>query len=426
MSSPQSAAQGTSSVAIEKAKGAPWHVFFLLSLIWSGLVVTEQVSNHVLPLTLKHFTDNAGIIGLVLALNPAFGFIAQPLAGIVSDRIWTPLGRRAILLVTGAPIVAVCLWYVPETRVFWHVVVLVVIYQFFQDVLWGSDNPLIADLVPPRQRTLVMGCMISAAQGIAFLFLRFGMGGLMEKYGERSLYQIAAAAQVILVGGAALLIREKKDRPKIERAKLTVQRYFADMFGDPILRRFGALAFVQTFFFTICTGFMVLFATQSVGLTRGQFGDAWSWQAFCMLCLAVPAGMVVEHFHKGRALVGAYVFCIGACVLGYLTHGYATFVALSVAFGLCQVVINVTQKAFFTEYLPADIIGQLSGAYNICLALGRSLALAAGGWFVLWAGNDYRVVWLVGGVAAVLAVWLATSLPDQRYEQRTTEKAASL
>jgi MFS family permease len=393
-------------------------VFVVLSLIWSGLVVTEQISNNLLPLTLRHFTANAGVIGLVLAAHPAFTFIAQPLAGIVSDRIWTPLGRRAALLVCGAPVVAACLWLIPETAVFWHVIVLVLIYQFFQDVLWGSDNPLIADLIPPRQRTLVMGCMIATAQGTAFLFLRYGMGGLMERYGEQALYRVAVAAQIIFVAGGALLIREPRNLPKQVRPKLTAGRFLADMFGDAVLRRFGALAFVQTFFFNICTGFIVLFAVQSAGLSRAEFGSAWGWQAFCMLCLAVPVGLIVERFHKSRALWLAYALGVAACGLGYLTHGYAMFVALSLTFGVCQAVINVTQKVFFTDYLPPDIVGQLSGAYNMCLGTGRALALVAGGWIVVLAGNDYRVLWIVGGGAGLVAVWLSATLPDRRYDAR--------
>lgn len=412
----------STSIAPATARpNAPWYVFFLLSLTWSGLILTELISNNVLPLTVNQFTTNAGYIGFILAINPAFGFIAQPIAGIVSDRIWTPLGRRAIFLVIGAPIVAACLWLIPDVRIFWHLIVLVVIFQFFQDVLWGSDNPLIADLVPAHQRTLVMGCMIGSAQVCSFLFLRLAMPALSEEW----LYRIAAAGQVFMVAGAAFFIREKKELPVMERPKLTVKRYLMDMLGDPILRRFGALAFAQTFFLTICTGFLVLFAIKSVGLTKAEYSTAWSWSSFSMLCLAIPTGVLIERFHKGHALVGAYIFGIGACVLGYLTHSYSTFVCLSVAFGLFQIVVNVTQKAFFTEYLPADIVGQLSGAYNICLAVGRSLALAAGGWVVVWANDNYRVLWILGAVDGAIAVWIALSLPDRRYQERKDGVGAS-
>ena len=82
----------------------PWRIA-LFACIFFGLAVTEEVSINVLPLTLKRITGgillqfdlpfsvpwlapegrvsigSAFVIGLVLALNPFFGFIAQPLVG---------------------------------------------------------------------------------------------------------------------------------------------------------------------------------------------------------------------------------------------------------------------------------------------------------------------------------------------------------
>src|SRR5436309_3367105 len=84
-----------------------------LCTIVGGLQLAEEISNNVLPLTLHRFTPDASTIGMILAIHPAFGFVAQPLVGILGDRIWTPVGRRAFFLVTCAPLAAVCLWYLP-------------------------------------------------------------------------------------------------------------------------------------------------------------------------------------------------------------------------------------------------------------------------------------------------------------------------
>lgn len=390
-------------------------MFALLVLIWSGLVITEQVSMHLLPLTLRHYTASAALIGLVLAINPAFSIIAQPIAGIVTDRIWTPLGRRAVLLVSGAPIVGVCLWFVPEARAFWHLLVLVLAYQFFQDISWGSKNPLLADLVPPQRRTFVMGCMVCAGQCIAFGFLRFGMGPVLATFGEQALYRTAAVAQVLLVAGAAVLVGEGRSLAPRKPPRLTVRGYVHGLLGHPVLRRFCLLAFAQTFLFAICAGFAVLFATQTVGLTTAEFGEAWSWHALTMLLLAVPAGLLVERLHKGRVLTMTYLLATVACVLGLLTHSYAMFAAVSVTLGVCQVFVHVTQRAFFTEHLPPESIGELSGVYSLYLGLGRSTALVCGGWIVAAAGNDYRVLWVVGLLAGAAAAFLAGRLPDERH-----------
>jgi MFS family permease len=410
---------------------APVSVFIILCSIWCGLVITEAISANILPLTIKTFTDNPAVIGLILALNPFFGFIAQPLVGILGDRIWTPLGRRAFFLIVGAPVVALCLVLIPEVRVLWFLVVLVVIYQFTQDILWGSDHPLLADLVPARQRILANSLILTSSQLIGFFFLKRGMGWLLRVAGDdlggEMLYFIAAFAQVILVAGAALFLKEKKPVPS-DRPRLTPVRYFKDFFGDRILRKFGFLAFFQAFFFSVITTFIVLFAVEAVGITSSQFGNSWSWFPLVSLFFAIPMGIVVEKYlPKQWALVAGYAMALVGCGIGYFASDADDFVSLAMIFGTGMLICNLTQKPFFTEFIPKDIIGQVAGTYNICFAVGRTIAAAGGGYLIKWLGSDYRMIFPIAFGAGVIAVIIATTLRDPRFEaQRLAKKAGAV
>src|SRR6185369_2520347 len=169
-------------------------------------------------------------------------------------------------------------------------------------LLWGSDHPLITDLVPATQRTLVKGWMLAAAQLCAFLFVKFGVGRAMDYYGEASVYRIAAAAQIVLIAFAALFLNETRVTPA-PRPKLTVRRYVTDLLGDRILRRFALLGFFYATFVNIVIGFAVLFAVQTVGISKAQFGGAWSTQSLLALACAIPAGFAIERMPKQWALV---------------------------------------------------------------------------------------------------------------------------
>lgn len=390
---------------------ARWGVILALSAIWSGLTITEQISNQVLPLTLRRFTSDASIIGYVLAVNPLFGFIAQPLVGILSDRIWTPIGRRAFFLVTGAPVVALCLLGVPEAQLLSHLIALVVVYQFFQDVLWGSDHPLLADLVPPAQRTLVTGLMMASSQAIGFLFNRYGVGFCLAEYGEAFLYRLGGIAQIALVSFSALFLHERRTT-QTTRPRLTIRRYAADFLGHPTLRKFAVLGFVQFLFQHVVLGFVVLFGIESMRLSSTEFGRAYSWMPVTCGLLAIPYGVAAERWlGKRTALIVAYGLAVAGCFVGWrATAAWELAVAL-VLFSFCVLGGQVAQKAYFTEYIPRDIIGQLSGAYNICVALGRTLALAGGGWIIHRLGDDYRSVWPIGIVLGAVTLLAAVALP---------------
>lgn len=83
----------------------------------------------------------------------------------------------------------------------------------------------------------------------------------------------------------------------------------------------------------------------------------------------------------------------------------------------------MTQKPFFTEYVPRDIIGQITGAYNSFLAVSRMLALGLGLMLVKAMGNYYRMIWAVGLVMGSVTVAVSLSIPDRRYEERKRASA---
>lgn len=404
---------------------APLRTIVALCSIVGGLQLAEEISNNVLPLTLRRFTGDASLIGLILAIHPLFGFVAQPIAGILGDRIWTRVGRRAFFLVTCAPLAAFCLLAMPHMPEFWQLVVVIVLFQFFLAMLWGSDHPLITDLVPATQRTIVKGWMLAAGQLCAFVFVKFGVGYAIDQHGEASVYRIAAGAQIVLIAVAALFLNETRVTPA-PRPRLTVRRYIGDLLGDRILRRFALLGFFYATFSNIVIGFTALFALHTVKISKADFGSAWSTQSLLALACAIPVGFAIERLPKQWALFTGFVFGLGGCVCGFFAEEASDFYAVALLFGFGLLVIEVTLKPFFSEYLPPDIVGQLTGAYNICYAMGRITALAGAGWVVSLMHDDYRVIWALALGFGMLAAVVAASIPDLRYDARRAAARASL
>ncbi len=400
---------------------AGWGLILILCSLLFGISVTEGVSNNLLPVTLRRFTEDARIIAWILAINPAFGFIAQPLVGVLSDHIWTPIGRRAFFLITGAPIVALCLVFIPFSAFLWQIVVLVVIYQFFEDVLYGSDHPLLADLVPPEQRSFVAGAMITSGQLASLFVLRLGMVWA-DRFGEWILYAIAAVFQIVFVSIVAFFLKEK---PVVKRNRppLSVKRYVKDLLDQPMLFRLGLVNFLKAVHSNAIGGFVVLYAVDTLGMTKGEFGGkAWYIAPLVPLCLALLVGWGVERFSKQKAMLFALGLFLACCVFGAASKGVAGLALAALFFGLSDVLLNVTHKAFLTEYMPADIIGQLSGAINIFYATGRTLSLIAVGYLVYWFGNNYTVIWYFAGAVAILNVLVMRSVRDVRFETRQASR----
>ncbi len=389
-------------------------------LMWMGVAINVGLSANLLPKTIERVNDDPRIIGLILALNPLFGFIAQPLVGILSDRIWTPIGRRAFFIITSSPIISIALWFIPEVALLWQLFIAVLFFEFFMDVVIGSDHPLIADLVPPKQRLFVNGMIITIMTLTSAVLLRFGMGHLLKHYDHQVLYRIGAVAQIVLIMIPAFFLQEKPVEKDLSRPKLTLKRYVMDVWGHRELRRLSIIFLIGAIFDTLIKTYMVLFATRSLGATTSEFGNYWYLMPLMGL-FAIPGGISIEKWiPKDKALLLAFLLEICACVFAIFGDEPSDLILVALLFGLGFTIKGVIVKPFFTEFIPKDLIGQVSGAMNLFHAAGKTLATFGGGYLVFFANNDYRVLFYYALAIGIGAALLCLRVTDHRFKQRKT------
>lgn len=380
----------------------------LFCLIFFGLAVTEEVSNQLLPLTLHRLTGSAAAIGAILALNPLFGFIAQPLVGWWSDRVWTRFGRRATFLIVAAPIVALCHVAIPSVGELWKVVMIVIVYQFCQDILWGSDHPLLADLFPSKMRGLIAGLLSMSYQLGNVFVTRYGLklvdahekahGG--EHFGA-PLYYWAAFFQVTLVMGLAFFLWEKPRPAGSSAGRMTPRIYLRDFASQPGLLRAAWINFGLAFQVTAATGFLVLFGTVTLGASKSDYAQAMGWLPMIGFAYVGLIGLAADRFSRRRLLMIGFAGCAGGYVLGWQAQSLTMLAVAFLVFKFFTSTVELTYKAFITDFYPTNKIGQLAGAVNVFYATGRTISYVLVGAVVAACGNDYRLVWLVAIVVAL-------------------------
>lgn len=406
----------------------------ILFSIFFGASVTEAVSVNVLPLSIAIFTEDPSVIFWILAINPFFGLVAQPLVGLVSDRVWTRIGRRAVFLVTAAPIVAAALVCIPFIETLSMLILVVVILQFFQDVINGSDQPLLADLVAPNQRTMVLG-LVKAAENVGTILVLFVGMYLIELYRQTTanvlyglpMYVIAAICQILCVAIPALFLSEKWIQRQ-SRPRLSLSRYIQDFLDQPMLPRIAVAYFLRSFSRSAVVGSVALYAYYTLKLSEDEFGASWGMMPLIAITVSVPLGVVAERFAKQRVLQVAFGTLILACLAGYLINGVTGFILAALIFGVGDMLLEVSHKAFMSEYYPADLIGQLSGTVNCFYAAGRMAGLVVVGQCVKWTNPNvdweemtattfvnYNVMWLVCSIAALLGIVILSTVRDMRY-----------
>ncbi len=276
---------------------------------------------------------------------------------------------------------------------------------------------MLADLFPPKQRLFVSGMLITAGQFTTFIFLDYGMG----KVDADKLYRIVAVIQVVLVSGLSFFFNERPVE-KVDRPKLGVKRYISDLMGHPIRRRFATLYSSLSVLMNVAVtgGFLVLFAKENLGVSKEDYGSTFSVSTIGPLFLSVPFAIVVERYlSKQLALLVGIAALITALAIGWTAESMDALYWLAILWGIGYMITIVTFKPFFSEYVPKDIIGQVSGALNICWGLGGAVAVLGGALLIEHAFDDnYRSIFPMALAMGLVSIYLAARIPDKRFQER--------
>src|SRR5215472_6280247 len=130
-------------------------------------------NNFVLPPILKSFGAPDLLIGLLSSTRSIEGALIQPTVGALSDRVWTPFGRRRPFMLICIPLSA--LFFVAGAFVSSLLPLAIVIFLFsiFFNVAVDPYTALLADIVPLEHRGWLSGLStgVQLVSSVAFLIV---------------------------------------------------------------------------------------------------------------------------------------------------------------------------------------------------------------------------------------------------------------
>jgi MFS family permease len=92
-------------------------------------------------------------ISILWLAAPTTGLLVQPVIGYMSDRTWNRLGRRKPYFLVGAILASLALIVMPSVTALWVAAGLLWILDASINVSMEPFRALVADMLPPEQRT---------------------------------------------------------------------------------------------------------------------------------------------------------------------------------------------------------------------------------------------------------------------------------
>jgi MFS family permease len=325
-------------------------------------------------------------LGLVMGVGAFFAFVANPIAGALSDRTVSKLGMRRPWLIWGIAGGAAGLAAIALANQLWLVVVGWAVAQGCCNATQAALQAILPDQVPERVRAKVSG-WLGTAQNVAPL-VGIGLAAAFSKAGLPISWMVIVPAAIGVAGILALaaVLKDRhldpKDRPPFHlwpfvKSFWVFSRANADFTWAWLGRFFIFLAFASY------NTYQLYYLQARFGWEAGQ---ALSWQLRLMvaqvvaLTLAASIGGVISDRTGKRkifVIVAAVAAGIGLGLLALAQSPGLLWVAVSfwgVGFGAYLAV----DLALVTDVLPhaETEAAKNMGVFNIANALPQSLAPA--------------------------------------------------
>jgi MFS family permease len=358
--------------------------------------------------------DRIGALSLVTGLGALLAFLANPIAGALSDRTTSRFGKRRPWLVGGVLAGAVGLVVVATAADVWQIALGWMIAQAGFNASQAAFQAILPDQVEDRRRGKVSGWLgvannVSPLAGIAIATTIAGMGA-----GPAWMIALPAVLAVIGVGLLALVLKDVR-LDRADTAPFAFGAFVKSFWVSP--RKFPDFGWAFLGRFLIMCGF-ASYTTYQLYFLQDRFGfdvpTALGWQLILMLlqaaaltAAALIGGWLSDRFARRKifVIVATVLTGIGLAVFAVAPQPELLFLA-AVLFGAGFGAYLAVDLALVTDVLPNrdTEAAKNMGVFNIANALPPSLvpalaplvlAIGAGG------SANYAALFLIGAILAV-------------------------
>ncbi len=401
-----------------KAVNAGFQMLLSLAnlVIWLSILPISQIllPTQVAALGAANKFTNLAIATVVGVLAAV---ITNPIAGALSDRTTSRLGRRRPWFLVGSLLSAVTLALMANSASFVALVVWWAIFHIAANAILAGLSAVVPDQVPVRQRGTVS----------AFVSLSLPLGAVI---GALLATRVARSTQMsyyifigflLMVMMLFILVLRDKPLPKEAAPRFHLGTFLAGFWVNPVKYPDFGWAWLTRFlvylsYFT-SLGYLLYFLQDAVHYQKAAQGVT-TFQIILtgtLLIASVTSGMLSDRLQRRK------VFVMGASLVIALSFLILAFFHTWLAVELAAAVLGVgfgaylgVDIALITQLLPsANARGKDLGVINIANALPQVVGVTIAA-FVVNTFHSYTVLFVVAAILAVLGAVLIQQIKSVR------------
>lgn len=382
----------------------PWWWVTVMTLPWGATYLLALVNDQAVTFTIRKFTPDPSLIALLCSVNLMTNVLVGAPASYMSDRIWTPWGRRRPFIIGSRLGSALLLLLVPFMPSLWVFALFNIVLQAVIDLGTPAES-LYFEIIPQPQRgrAVAMRHIFMGLCGVFFtsvLLANFDRSfawrlpalPTLHCTGEQLVYVVTAVA---LLGIAALymfFVRETPVHSSLVGQSFHLRAYLRDVFGDHRWHAVYMLYVVPTFIKAGTAAFIPLLITDRFGYSKAQMAKVMLPLMLTQLAVIAPLiGWLADRLPRIRimqcGLLGTLGWVIGYWLyLRFCAPGGVPSLFFIFGYGLIGEALTTTTAvpagALLFDLIPSNRMGTLSSGFGLINSFLMVVFMNACGFFI--------------------------------------------
>ncbi len=391
-------------------------------LLWGDFCynLMLQIMPQLMPLFLNRYGASPELISILMIMFPeAVNLLLNPIISTASDRTRTRWGRRRPYLLFTAPFLGLFLlllgwsaeigqWLASllgsgsEAEAAAVIVavasVLLVSFKIFETFCTSVIYYIFNDVVPHQFIGSFTALFRIVGFGAVFVFQRYFM-----QFADEHMQWVFTGGAVLYVVGMTvmcLMVKEGEYPPVAENEKKAsmlgkLKLYWEECFSMAIYNWFFFGVAINTVSTACRTTYNVLFATEELGLSTGEFGVTMSYYPLVIIALTYPVGWLADRIPPILLYIGGGVLITLVNIFGfYLVNDGTSFLVLTILLAVVYVLQTASYLPMHMKMLPQEKYGQFCSAGVIVRGILMIGISGLSGYFIKFMGlYRYLFIW---------------------------------
>jgi MFS family permease len=374
----------------------------MVSLAMFFMSLGENLWKQFLPKYLEALGTPVVFIGLFGTTEDVLDGVYQYPGGWIGDRV----GRRtALLLFVSLSSVGYATYWCAPTWPWLFAGLLFV--SAWSSLASPTLFSIVGDVLPPHRRA--MGFTVQSITKRVPIMVAPSAGGLLiARWGLGAGVRASLLVSIGLAAATAVACTRISIEKVHEAGRTRIAGVWRSLPGE--LRRL----LLSDVFIRTCEGmvdvFLVLYATNVIGISVPQFGALVAVQMATALATYIPAGRLADQLGRKPFVAATFTFFALFPIAVVLSRGFVSLIGAFVIGGLREVG-EPARKAMIVDMVQPALRARSIGLYYLVRSLTISPAAFVGG--LLWRIAPVVPFVLAGGVGLVGALVFAVTVPER-------------